>query len=581
MGNSSQKINQHPQFKNLPPELRNHLKKFKNNGYISDDILPDIQKSLLDAINKQELSSGYSPIYPDRINYDENELIVWLGVNFPVFIRKEPKSIFEPDKKISKQICLVCFNEYKRYDFIWEHDIEDKIKDRDNLTTITDYKDMLPLVKSFNKTMQQNNGELPYLGEKNDQGDWVLLDKKIWRPEYEKINNEQPISIENCICILLGIDDFDLIVSIDNHLDLITEEQERYSWKDDFYILPFAHADDPFRDVIVTAKYREAWRDVISYIKDFVKKIIRASEAGIIEVANYSTLMGDHVSLRDIKTHQYNFKTLSFLKWAEEAGYAIPDELLPLIENADGTLQWFDAESINKSDTGNNTEPTKESDKCDNDTNQKISKQSSDSTDKNSRKFVKKGSQWQVVFDGEFIFIKHNKPLRYILEVLKLEHGQPIGYVKLGQLVEGTYIDNKTKKYGDLEIEVSGKKFTDKDKQQMRDSLAKFYKKYRTAPDKHNDDWELSKKIAKDEYGILTNEDGEELTFGESKWQKEINPAFKRAEKTVSSNKNLFLKMFSDLSELSEHFNTYLNSDKGSLVYTPPKGSKQWEIIDK
>jgi hypothetical protein len=353
MGNSSQIINKHPQFNNLPTELRNWLEQFYKAGYIPADILPEIKTSLLDAINNQKLSSGYSPIYPNRISYDKNELIVWLGVHFPVHIKKEPESIFEPDKKISKRICLICFKKYERYDFIWEHDIEDKIKDHKDIIDIkiiTDYKKMLPLVRSFKKTMQQKIGELPYLGKANDQGNLVLLEKEIFRPNYSRINDEQLIRLENCICILLGIDDFDLIVSIDNHLDLITEEQGRYLWEDDFMSLPFVHADNPFRDVIVTAKYREGWRDVISFIKDFVKKINSASEAGSIDLVNYSTLMGDHVKLHDIKTHQYNFKTRFFLKWAKEAEYAIPLELSSFIENDDSNIGIDELRPFKKKD---------------------------------------------------------------------------------------------------------------------------------------------------------------------------------------------------------------------------------------
>lgn len=344
MSNPSQMINKHPQLDNLPPELRKHLKKFYDAGYIPDDILSEIKTSLLDAINNQELLSGYSLIYPNRISYDINELIVWLSVSFPVCIKKEPDPIFKPEKT-SEQICLVCFDEYKRYDFIWENDIEDKIKahkDIIDITIITDFEDMHTLVKSFKKTMQHEFGNLPKLGVKKDSGSCFLLDKEIWRPEYNRIKDKQLISLKDCICILLGIDDLSLIVSIDNHLDYITEEQGRYLWEDDFYILPFVPADNSFRDVIVTAKYREGWRDVISFIKDFIEKIIRASETGIIDLVSYSTLMGNHFHLRDIKTHRYYFKTLPFLKWAKEAGYEIPLEL-DFVENADGTLQWSDS----------------------------------------------------------------------------------------------------------------------------------------------------------------------------------------------------------------------------------------------
>ena len=345
MNTSNQKTNQRLQFDHLPSEFRKHLKQFKREVFIPDDILSEMGVSLLDAINNQEISSGHSPIYPHRIRPDINELILWIGINFSVSIKKEP--IFEPEKT-SKQLCLICFDEYERYDFIWEHDIENKIKghkDIIDITIIENYEDMLPLVISFKKTMQKKMGYLPYLGVENDKGSLFLFDKEIWRPDYEIIKNDPRISLKACICILLGIDDLSLIVIINGHLDHITEEQDRYSWEDDFIVLPRVDEANSYREVIATMKYREGWRDVISFIKKIVSEINREAEAGIIKRYGNSTLLGDeHFNLPDIdqETHKCYFETSSFLKWAGKAGYVIPDEL-GFLENADGTLQWMDS----------------------------------------------------------------------------------------------------------------------------------------------------------------------------------------------------------------------------------------------
>ena len=55
MSNSNQEINKHPQFKNLPPELRNHLQLFNNKGYIADDIL---------------LKGLFNPVFNQQVDYD-------------------------------------------------------------------------------------------------------------------------------------------------------------------------------------------------------------------------------------------------------------------------------------------------------------------------------------------------------------------------------------------------------------------------------------------------------------------------------------------------------------------------------
>lgn len=313
MSNSNKKSNQRPQLDDLPPELRKHLIQFKKEGYITDGILPDIQTSLLDAINNQEVLSEYSSIYPKKIYYNINELIVWIGVNFSIFIeKKEFDSLFE-QVKASKRICLVYFHKFKRYDFIWENDIEDKIKDKTSLTITEGYNDMLRLVRKFKKAMQQKIGNLPYLGEKNDRGDWFLLGQEICRPDYNEIKAEPLISLRVCICTLLGIDDF--------------------------MVLPFAYADDLSGDINDTIKYREGWRDVKSFIKNFISKLNRELNAGFIKRCNNNTLS---FSFHDIvqENHQCDFEPLPFFKWADEAGYAIPDEL-SVIENADGTLRWL------------------------------------------------------------------------------------------------------------------------------------------------------------------------------------------------------------------------------------------------
>lgn len=310
-------------------------------------MLPEMEKSLLDALNNQDLSSGYSPIYPNRKLTDVKELIVWIGVNFSIYPKVEtPESLF--GDLFNKRILLISFNDYKRYDLVWEYDIENFTKhhkDKINISIIEDYKKILPLITNFKKELRQKTGHLPYLGERNVNGDCFLLDKKIYRPDYDRIKADPTISLKNCICILLGIDDFSFISKIYGDLEFITEEQERYSWKDDFVILPETEANEPFTKTVATMKYREGWQDIISYTKDFISKINRELEEGNLKRVDHNALSGHHnFSFLDInqETHKCDFETLPFLKWAKESGYEIPDELA-FKENDDLTQHRADS----------------------------------------------------------------------------------------------------------------------------------------------------------------------------------------------------------------------------------------------
>lgn len=314
-----------PHFKTLPPGFRRPLEQFSDRVHITDEDLSKIWIALLEAINNQELSSGYSPLFPDRILPDINELIVWIGDNFSVYIEKEnDTSLRSIWKNINKRLCLVYFDEIERYDFIWEQDIEDKLTNQTELKFIFNYNEILPLVTNFKNTMQQKIGHLPYLGETKDNGDCFLLDKKIWRPDYNRIKTDPTISLQTCICTLLGIDDLFIIATIKDHLDFIDDFQGGVFREDDFIEFPSAHAGAFPKDINNTIKYREGWRDIISFVENFINAFTGHN----------------HISLRDIdhEIQQCNIETSSFLKWAKESGYAIPDELA-FNENSDGPLQ--------------------------------------------------------------------------------------------------------------------------------------------------------------------------------------------------------------------------------------------------
>lgn len=326
----NQNEKQSPKFDILPFKFKEYLK--RSMGQFQYGISGhELEDKLLYCINNELISLGNSPIYKDRIKPDSYEWDVW----------------YEDLKGIPSELVLVYMENFEKYLLCREIDLSGTIIDEDNPNIIYDLKEILAVMV---KTKKENNklfGQLPYLGIQNDDSRLLLFEEEIIRPNYDEIKSDRLISLKNCICILIGIDNLSLIARIEKDLDNLSEFDRVYEKNWMIASSSFRPEEIYFEALKLVMKYREEWKDIVSLICEFEKKISVEVQAGFIERFDFSDSLGDHsIDCIDKEIYRFKFKTLPFLKWAKESGYDIPDEL-SFIENADGILQWADSDKHN------------------------------------------------------------------------------------------------------------------------------------------------------------------------------------------------------------------------------------------
>jgi len=550
MKESNQKRTELSQLNILPLKFRKCLKKLSTNGFIEKDLIPEIEPALLEAINNGELILYYSPIYPESILPNEKEIIVWLKCHLSSVFKKEQYGT-KIQQKNNEQLALVYIDDIEKYELFWKKDIKGSAIAKKSTNIIENYEEMLPIILKTKNESLKLIGRLPYLGIPDGDGKLILFEEEILRPNYFKIKSDNLISLKDCIRILLGVEDLKLFEIKEMHLKEIRRGRTKDTGN--------RKLSDPEPALFEKKKrqksleYREGWHDIVLFINKFLIKVQNQVDAGFLEMFDCEQMSDNwrEVPIRHTvnNLHKGSFRTLDFIKWAKNSGYVIPDELY-FIENKDGTLQWGDSDIV-------------------------------DQTENKSRCFISRNDgTWKIIFDGESDSFKIGKPIQYMAEILKQPHGKTINYIKLAQLVEGTHIENKSIESHDLNIESSGRKHTARDKEKMRRALGIQYERYLIDPVKEKDNWMKAKEFAQTEYGIIAKDEAGELSFTESKWQNEKNPEYEKVRKTVSANKNRFLKAIKNFSTLHQHFTTYLKAENG-ITYDPPKGSPTWKIISK
>jgi len=335
-----QKEKQSKKFDILPFEFKECLKRslgqlqYRSSGH-------ELEKDLLYCINNGFMSLGNSPIYKDRTQPDSNEWEIW----------------FEITKGLTSDWVLVYVDKFEKYLLCREIDLCGTIIEAGDPNIIYDLKRILSILV---KTKMENHklfGRLPYLGKQNDDGRLFLFEEEITRPNYTKIKSDRLISLKNCICILIGIDNLSLVARIEKHLDNLSEFDRVYENHWMITSSSFRPEKIYFEVLKLAMKYRAEWEDIVSFICEFEKKISVEVQAGFIERFDFKDSLGNHIiDYIDKGIYHFSFKTLPFFKWAKESGYIIPDEL-SFIESTDGKLQWSDSDTDHdiESDNINNS----------------------------------------------------------------------------------------------------------------------------------------------------------------------------------------------------------------------------------
>ncbi len=325
----------------LPQQFKYEIEILAKSCFLNSGLQFENENTLLESINKGEFPIGSIPLHPDRFQTPKRkELLAWIrayGLE-----KQQSKTTEKMQKKIARHLVLVNLDNIKQHELFWEDEVNDLSIIQINPKTTKDYKKILRIITETKNTNSLKLGNLPYLGiEKKNRV--CLLKEFIGRPDYSTIKAHKHISLTNCICILLGVENLELIKNKEKQLIEIG------------IINNFRHTSivfdiDPqwfkYHDLLNTLKYRDSWNNIISFIYAFLNHL--KEDEPLLEKRNpHQRLIfpepEDSFDLFKIidNNDDYRFKTLPLIKWAKNSGYKIPDELL-----SDTIEIPFESESI-------------------------------------------------------------------------------------------------------------------------------------------------------------------------------------------------------------------------------------------
>ena len=177
-------------LKKLPIEFNNCLKMLLTKIDLFDELFSEIESNLLIAINEGEINSGHSQFFPNSIRPNIEELLIW---SIPQILKDGGIDTYNPD------LSLAYLYKLEQYELFDGDNLEWSSLPNKNSKTITNYMEMLPIIKNRNEKHYHLMGELPYLGIQDNDGKRILLEEEIWEPYYNTIKINNLINLENCI----------------------------------------------------------------------------------------------------------------------------------------------------------------------------------------------------------------------------------------------------------------------------------------------------------------------------------------------------------------------------------------------
>ena len=204
-------------------------------------------------------------------------------------------------------------------------------------------------------------------------------------------------------------------------------------------------------------------------------------------------------------------------------------------------------------------------------------------TDPHLRRLHFTGAIWDIYFEGKKYSLSNKAPVRYMIPIIK-QPGKSFGCVELCQMVEGSMVKSTATDFEDrLFVQVRTNKHTDEDQQKMRDALEMVLQDYQENPDIYRDKWAKIKKIAENDFGIVTKEKDGQISFSKSKYQASDDSQFTKPLGAVSKNRSRFIdsiKKMPSSEKLYQHFEQALIIKDGCIEYNLPPEDPSWEIIE-